>query len=121
MIDITPIELRVALAVLAIAVLVIVAKMSRAKPKRAEKWEKAAIMRQLLALSDQEETRQAAAAAAAAERQRAQSARAARPSPTRVKAARRPAWPSVGARAGTATALPAEDQHRPSVVDGGQP
>src|ERR1700746_3007372 len=55
MIDITPIELRVALAVLAIAVLVIVAKMSRAKPKRAEKWEKAAIMKQLLALSEQEE------------------------------------------------------------------
>jgi hypothetical protein len=89
MIDITPIELRVALAVLAIAVLVIVAKMSRAKPKRAEKWEKAAIMKQLLALSEQEEKRKAAAAA---ERLRAQTARAARPSPTHVKAARRLAW-----------------------------
>ena len=89
MIDITPIELRVALAVLAIAVLVIVAKMSRAKPKRAEKWEKAAIMKQLLTLSEQEEKRKAAAAA---ERLRAQTARAARPSPTQVKAARRLAW-----------------------------
>lgn len=89
MIDITPIELRVALAVLAIAVLVIVAKMSRARPKRAEKWEKAAIMKQLLALSEQEEKRKAAAAA---ERLRAQTARTARPSPTQVKAARRLAW-----------------------------
>jgi len=92
MIDITPTEVRIALAVLAIAVLVIVAKMSRARPKRAEKWEKAAIMKQLLALSEQEEKRQAAAAAAAAERVRAQSPKAARPSPTRVKAARRLAW-----------------------------
>jgi hypothetical protein len=34
-----------------------VAKLFPAKPKRAEKWEKAEIMKRLLALSEQEESR----------------------------------------------------------------
>ena len=44
----------IALAVLAIAVLALVAKLWTSKPKRAEKWEKAAIMKQLLELSERE-------------------------------------------------------------------
>lgn len=54
MIDIASSELRIAVGVLAIAVLVIVAKLFRTKPKRAEKWERAEIMKQLLALSERE-------------------------------------------------------------------
>jgi hypothetical protein len=37
-------------------VLALVAGLCARKPKRAEKWEKAAIMKQLLALSEQEST-----------------------------------------------------------------
>ncbi|HST08780.1 MAG TPA: hypothetical protein VLL05_00265 [Terriglobales bacterium] len=41
-------------AVLAVAALLLLTPMGRPRRKRAEKWEKAEIMRQLLALSDQE-------------------------------------------------------------------
>ena len=44
----------IALGVIAIAVLALVAKLCFSKPKRAEKWEKAEIMRQLLELSERE-------------------------------------------------------------------
>jgi hypothetical protein len=40
--------------VIAVAVFVLLANRYAGKPKRAEKWEKADIMRQLLALSDRE-------------------------------------------------------------------
>ena len=44
----------IALGVIAIAVLALVAKLCFSKPKRAEKWEKAESMRQLLELSERE-------------------------------------------------------------------
>ena len=55
---ITPIGFSIALAVLAIGLLALVAIRWRGKPKlRAEKWEKAEIMKRLLALSDSENSR----------------------------------------------------------------
>ena len=55
----------IALSVAALGILVLVAKLFAGKPERAEKWEKAEIMKQLLALSEQEEGRRVAAPAAA--------------------------------------------------------
>jgi chromatin segregation and condensation protein Rec8/ScpA/Scc1 (kleisin family) len=49
-------------AIVAIAVLAIAGMLLAPRPKRAEKWEKAEIMKKLLALSEQEEGRRAAAA-----------------------------------------------------------
>ena len=54
MIGASSIGVVIATAVLAIAVLALVAKLLADKPKRAEKWEKAEIMKQLLALSESE-------------------------------------------------------------------
>jgi hypothetical protein len=55
MVGFSSIGVAIALAVLAIAVLTLVALRSASKPKpRREKWEKAEIMKQLLALSDSE-------------------------------------------------------------------
>jgi hypothetical protein len=55
MAGITPIGISIALAVLAIGMLALVAIRWRSKPKQqAEKWEKAEIMKQLLALSESE-------------------------------------------------------------------
>ena len=72
----------IALGVLAIGGLVLVAKLFGGKPKRAEKWEKAEIMKQLLALSEQEQGRRVAAAA----RPRPQAARPTmRPTQANVK------------------------------------
>src|SRR5215469_7108192 len=83
--------LMIALGVLAILVLMRVMKLF-AKPKRAEKWEKAEIMKQLLALSDQEEKRRLATAAAA--RARTQPARPiTRPNPAPGKASTKVAMP----------------------------
>jgi hypothetical protein len=48
-------------AIAAIGVLTLAVKLLAPKPKRAEKWEKAEIMKKLLALSEQEEGRRAAA------------------------------------------------------------
>lgn len=47
-------EVVIALAALAVVVLLLAAMLGMRKPKRAEKWEKAEIMRQLLALSEAE-------------------------------------------------------------------
>ena len=55
----------IALSVAALGILVLVAKLFAGKPERAEKWEKAEIMKQLLALSEQEEGRRVTAPAAA--------------------------------------------------------
>lgn len=55
MVDISSPAITMALGALAIGLLVLLAIRLRGKPKRAEKWEKAAIMRQLLALSEQEQ------------------------------------------------------------------
>jgi len=54
MIDISSIQTVIALAALAIVALACALKLSRRKPKRAEKWEKAEIMKKLLALSEQD-------------------------------------------------------------------
>ncbi len=51
----------IALGVIAIAVLALVAKRCFSKPKRAEKWEKAEIMRQLIELSERENGKPASA------------------------------------------------------------
>lgn len=68
MIGLSPTELAIAGAGLAIAALLFAAVFKR-KPKRAEKWEKAAIMKQLLALSEQEDSRRVAQAATPARTQ----------------------------------------------------
>jgi hypothetical protein len=53
----------IALGVMTISALVLLMALATRKPKRAEKWEKAEIMKQLLALSEQEAVgRQAATA-----------------------------------------------------------
>jgi hypothetical protein len=44
----------IALGALAVALLALLVKLRLGKPKRAEKWEKAQIMKQLLALSERE-------------------------------------------------------------------
>jgi hypothetical protein len=44
----------IALGALAVVLLALLAKLCLGKPKRAEKWEKAQIMKQLLALSERE-------------------------------------------------------------------
>jgi type II secretory pathway pseudopilin PulG len=54
MIGISFIGVLIALAVFAIAALILLTKLRPAKPRRPEKWEKAAIMKQLLALSERE-------------------------------------------------------------------
>jgi hypothetical protein len=51
----------IALGAAVVLVLALVAKLLGRKPKRAEKWEKAEIMRQLLALSERENTGKPAA------------------------------------------------------------
>jgi hypothetical protein len=53
MIDLSTTEVVIALAALVIVTLVL-AKLFAGKPKRPEKWEKAEIMKRLLALSEQE-------------------------------------------------------------------
>ena len=60
MANFSPVQIAAAIAGFAIGVLVLV-KLFPGKPKRAEKYEKAQIMKQLLALSDQEESRRAPA------------------------------------------------------------
>src|ERR1700756_5055009 len=62
MIGLLSTEVVLALAVAAIALLALVVLLFRRKPKRAEKWEKAEIMKQLLALSEEEEKNRAAQA-----------------------------------------------------------
>ena len=54
MMDISSTGVVLVLATLAVVVLALAAMLFPRKPKRAEKWEKAEIMRQLLALSDKE-------------------------------------------------------------------
>ena len=81
----------IALGVLAIGVLMLVRKLFPSKPKRAEKWEKAEIMKRLLALSEQEEQRRVAVPAS---RAKAQPVRpAARHTATPIKASTKVAIP----------------------------
>jgi len=81
----------IALGVLAIGVLMLVMKLFPSKPKRAEKWEKAEIMKRLLALSEQEEQRRLAVPASRAKTQAVRPA--SRPTPTTVKASTKVAIP----------------------------
>jgi hypothetical protein len=78
-------------AVAAIGVLALAAVLLAPKPKRAEKWEKAEIMKRLLALSEQEEGRRTAAGTT---RVRPQPARpVARPVPANLRAPSKIATP----------------------------
>jgi hypothetical protein len=87
-----------ALATLALAIVLL----SSRKPKRAEKWEKAAIMKQLLALSEREESMQ--------RMKQAMKARALSPQPTMRqatgggKASKLPATPAAKPKANVAAA-----------------
>jgi type II secretory pathway pseudopilin PulG len=90
------------LVVLATAALFLLTPLGRRKRKRAEKWEKAEIMRQLLALSDQESGRKSAVAQA---RPRPATSR---PMPTRAPL--RPA--NVPLKANAKTTLPARSKAR---------
>jgi hypothetical protein len=54
MYDIASLRMVIALAGVGVAALALLLKLSARKPKRAEKWEKAEIMKKLLALSEQD-------------------------------------------------------------------
>lgn len=76
--------IQIALSAVAAGLLVVLVKLFWPRPKRAEKWEKAEIMKKLLALSDQQEGRRLPAPAV---RTRVQPARpVARPGMAHVKA-----------------------------------
>ena len=89
------------LAALGVALLALVAMLFPRKPKRAEKWEKAEIMKQLLALSEREENLRRAAAAPASVRMRA---------PATARTATRPATSHL--KATTKAAMPARSKAR---------
>jgi len=92
----------IALAVLATAALFLLTPLGRRKRKRAEKWEKAEIMRQLLSLSEQEAGARPATGSA-----RARTA-SSRPTPTRT-----PMRPSnLPIKANVKTTLPARSKAR---------
>jgi hypothetical protein len=92
----------IAYGVMAIATLVLLMALATRKPKRVEKWEKAEIMKQLLALSEQE----------AGGRQTASAARArpggSRPAPSR--SVTRPA--NIPLKASVKTTLPVRSKAR---------
>jgi type II secretory pathway pseudopilin PulG len=92
----------IALAVLATAALFLLTPLGRRKRKRPEKWEKAEIMRQLLALSEKETGARPAAPPA-----RSRPA-ASRPAPTRPPM--RPA--NLPIKANVKTTLPARSKAR---------
>lgn len=92
----------IALAVLATAALFLLTPLGRRKRKRAEKWEKAEIMRQLLSLSEQE-----AGAKSTVSPSRARTATS-RTTPTR--APMRPA--NLPIKANVKTTLPARSKAR---------
>ena len=83
MTGISPITIGLALAALTILVLALFMKRRLRAPKRPEPWEKAAIMKQLLELSEQDgfPTRTAGAVRSRAARTRLQRVVAKRPSP----------------------------------------
>ena len=84
------------------AALLLLTAVARRKPKRAEKWEKAEIMRQLLALSEQEAARTPAATPART-----------RPGVSRPTPGRAPMRPAnVPIKANVKTTLPARSKVR---------
>lgn len=92
----------IALAALATAALFLLTPLGRRKPKRAEKWEKAEIMRQLLSLSEKEV---GARPSASPDRTRTATSR---PTPARVPM--RPA--NLPIKANVKTNLPARSKAR---------
>ena len=97
MLEISPTVL-IALGALTVALLWLL--LGRRKPKRAEKWEKAEIMRQLLALSEKETGMTKAPAARS------------RITITRPVAARTATRPSVSVKANAKASLPARSKVR---------
>lgn len=95
--------LMIALGVLTVAALFLMTPLGRRKRKRPEKWEKAEIMRQLLALSEQEATGRKPAATQARTR----------PVVSRPMPARTPVRPAnIPIKANVKTALPARSKVR---------
>jgi hypothetical protein len=92
MMDISSTGVVLVLAALAVVVLALAAMLFPRKPKRAEKWEKAKIMKQLLALSEREESLQRPAPAAV--RLRAPARTATRPVTSPLKASAKAAMPA---------------------------
>jgi len=92
MYDIASLRLVIALAGVGVAALALLLKLFARKPKRAEKWEKAEIMKKLLALSEQDP---ALASAAPSVRLRATTTKSGmRPSGAHMKAITSTALPS---------------------------
>ena len=95
MMEISSTGMMLVLAALGVVVLALIAMLFPRKPKRAEKWEKAQIMKQLLALSEREESLRHAAASAATMRMRvpASARTATRPVTSPLKATTKAAIP----------------------------
>jgi hypothetical protein len=92
MIDLSSRGVVIALGALAVALLTLLARLWLGKPKRAEKWEKAEIMKQLLALSERENSM---ARTAPSVRMRAPASRPAmRPGNAHLKATAKTTLPS---------------------------
>ena len=92
MMDISSTGVVLVLAALAVVVLALAAMLFSRKPKRPEKWEKAEIMKQLLALSEHEESLQRPAPAAV--RMRTPARTATRPATSALKATTKAALPA---------------------------
>ena len=93
MMDISSTGVVLVLAALAVVVLALAAMLFPRKPKRAEKWEKAEIMRQLLALSEREENLRRPALTAMRMRAPATARPATRPATSPLKANSKTAMP----------------------------
>lgn len=94
MMDISSTGVVLVLAALAVVVLALAAMLFPRKPKRAEKWEKAQIMKQLLALSEREESLRRPAPAAMRMRAPANARNATRPATSPLKATSKAAMPA---------------------------
>jgi hypothetical protein len=94
MMDISSTGVVLVLAALAVVVLALAAMLFGRKPKRAEKWEKAEIMKQLLALSEREESRQRPAPAAVRMRTPVTARTATRPPTSPLKTTAKAAMPA---------------------------
>jgi len=93
MTDISSTGVVLVLAALGVVVLALIAMLFPRKPKRAEKWEKAEIMKQLLALSEREESLRRPAPTAVRVRASATARNAVRPATSALKATTKTAMP----------------------------
>jgi len=94
MMDISSTGVVLVLAALAVVVLALAAMLFPRKPKRVEKWEKAQIMKQLLALSEREESLRRPAPAAMRMRAPANARNATRAATSPLKATTKAAMPA---------------------------